>query len=133
MLCVDDLLVLYTRCGDEWLTGVIGYSVSWRLMVNYDIVCKALPFAISFAFHLTKWLVVATAIEGVIAAGFPQRSSGNLYAFLTRAGIFRGQDKLVEWPSGNGIGHVNKATVCRPRRGYSNEIGDRCRVNRLGV
>jgi len=73
VLCVADLTVLYTRCGNPWLFGITGYDVSQSLMINYDIVCKALPFAFNFTFHLSKWLVVATAIEGVIAAGFPQR------------------------------------------------------------
>jgi len=72
-LCVADLAVLFTRCGNDWLRGVTGYDVSWNLMIHYDIVCKALPFAFNFTFHLSKWLVVATAIEGVIATGFPQR------------------------------------------------------------
>jgi len=51
-------------------------------MTQYDIVCKSLPFAISFTFHLSKWLVVATAVEGVIATGFPQRSYRNLFAAI---------------------------------------------------
>jgi len=80
VLCVADLVWLYTRCGDSWLKNrVVGYSVTWQLMIHYDIVCKLLPFAISFTFHLSKWLVVATAIEGVVATGFPQRSSLSLF------------------------------------------------------
>jgi len=74
VLCVADLLVLYTRCGNHWLMKVTGYDVNWSLMIHYDIVCKSLPFAFNFTYHLSKWLVVATAIEGVIATGFPQRS-----------------------------------------------------------
>ena len=74
VLCVADLLVLYTRCGNDWLFIVTGYDVTNSLMIHYDIVCKSLPFAFNFMFHLSKWLVVATAIEGVIATGFPQRS-----------------------------------------------------------
>jgi len=74
VLCVADLLLLYTRCGNNWLYDVIAYDVSWSLMTHYDIVCKSLPFAFNFVFHLSKWLVVATAIEGLIATGFPQRS-----------------------------------------------------------
>jgi len=72
-LCVADLIVLITRCGNQWLFIITGYDVSWNLMIHYDIVCKSLPFAFNFTFHLSKWLVVATAIEGVIAVGFPQR------------------------------------------------------------
>jgi len=88
VLCVADLLVLYTRCGNQWfanltgydvtMTSLTGYDVFGSLMIHYDIVCKSLPFAFNFAFHLTHWLVVATAIEGVIVAGFPQRSSSQL-------------------------------------------------------
>ena len=74
VLCVADLLVLYTRCGNNWLKMVTGYDVTNSLMIHYDIVCKSLPFAFNFTFHLSRWLVVATAIEGVIATGFPQRS-----------------------------------------------------------
>jgi len=74
VLCVTELIVLYMRCGNDWLTDVTGYNFTWNLMIRYDIMCKLLPFAVSFIFHLSKWLVVATAIEGVIITGLPQRS-----------------------------------------------------------
>jgi len=36
VLCVADLLVLYTRCGTSWLqNSVIGYDVTWELMTQY--------------------------------------------------------------------------------------------------
>jgi len=78
VLCVADLLVLLTRCGNPWLANLTGYDVFNSLMIHYDIVCKSLPFAFNFTFHLTRWLVVATAVEGVIVTGFPQRSSSRL-------------------------------------------------------
>jgi len=78
VLCVADLVVLYTRCGNDWLKIVIEYDVSISLMTHYDIICKSLPFAISCTFHLTKWLIVASAIEGVITTGFPQRYTDKL-------------------------------------------------------
>ena len=79
VLCVTDLLVLYTRCGDRWMAHVTGHSVSEDLMKHYDIVCKLLPFTFNFTIHMSQWLVVATAVEGVIAAGFPQRSDTLIY------------------------------------------------------
>ena len=75
VLCVADLAVLYTRCANLWITSLTGYDVTWDLMIRYDIICKSLPFAFNFMLHLSKWLVVATAVEGVIATGFPQRSA----------------------------------------------------------
>jgi len=39
VLCVADLLVLYTRCGNSWLqNSVIGYSVSWHTTLRGTLV-----------------------------------------------------------------------------------------------
>jgi len=81
VLCVADLIVLYVRCCNNWIAyvtvspdDVTGYDIVWSLMTHYDVICKSLTFAVSFTLHMSKWLVVATAVEGVIATGFPQRS-----------------------------------------------------------
>jgi hypothetical protein len=75
VLCVTDLLVLYTRCGDEWLSIVFEKDGSYiaALQTRSDMVCKSLPFICGSVYFLSRWMMTATAIEGVIACRYPHR------------------------------------------------------------
>ena len=74
VLTVADVLLLYTRCGSDWLREVIYSNVSYILMVYSQSVCKVYPFTYNFLFHMSRWLLVAMAIEGFIATRYPQRA-----------------------------------------------------------
>ena len=73
VLAVVDLLVLYTRCGNDWLRQVASLDLSNMLMVYSESICKVYPFVFNFLFHLSKWLIVAMAVEGFIATKYPHK------------------------------------------------------------
>lgn len=74
ILSLAELLLLYTRCGNFWLKELIGKDLSENLMLYSQSICKVYPFAYNFLFHMSKWLLVATAAEGFIATRCPQRA-----------------------------------------------------------
>ena len=73
VLAIVDLLVLYTRCGNDWLLKVSHVDLSHTLMISSDSVCKVYPFFFNFLFHTSKWLLVCTATEGMISTCYPER------------------------------------------------------------
>ena len=73
-LSIVDLMVLYTRCGNEWLRKVSNLDLSNMLMVSSESVCKVYPFVFNFIFHLSKWLMVCVAVEGFIATRYPEKA-----------------------------------------------------------
>ena len=72
VLAVVDLIVLYTRCGNEWLVNMSHIDLSNRLMVYSESICKVYPFVFSFIFHLQRWLIVAMSVEAFISITYPQ-------------------------------------------------------------
>lgn len=72
-ISIIDLLILLTRCGNDWLRAATNYDLSQRLMVYSDVICKVYPFIFNFALHCSKWLLVAMAIEGAIVTACPAR------------------------------------------------------------
>ena len=68
-----DLVVLYTRCGNEWLLHLANLDLSQKLMVYSESICKVYPFVFNFLFHLSRWLIVAAALEGFISVKYPER------------------------------------------------------------
>ena len=74
LLSIVDLLVLYTRCGNEWLANITNFDLSNVLMVSSESVCKVYPFVFNFIFHLSKWLMVCVAIEGFISTRYPHKA-----------------------------------------------------------
>jgi hypothetical protein len=73
VLSIMDLLVLYTRCGNQWLMSITELDISTMLMMSSPSICKVYPFVFNFIFHMMRWLVVSTAIEGVIATKYPDK------------------------------------------------------------
>lgn len=67
-----DLVVLYTRCGNEWLIHMANLDISQKLMVYSESICKVYPFVFNFLFHLSRWLLVAVAVEGFISVKYPE-------------------------------------------------------------
>lgn len=74
VLAIVDLIVLYTRCGNDWLAHVARVDLSNHLMVYSESICKVYPFVFNFLFHLSKWLIVAMTIEAFISIKYPQRT-----------------------------------------------------------
>ena len=74
LLTVADILLLYTRCGNDWFSEMIQVDISNMLMVYSESICKVYPFLYNFIFHMSRWLLVATAIEGFIATRYPHRA-----------------------------------------------------------
>ncbi len=68
-----DLVVLYTRCGNEWLIHMAQADLSKELMVYSESICKVYPFFFNFLFHLSRWLIVAASIEGFISIKYPEK------------------------------------------------------------
>lgn len=75
VLSIVDLIVLYTRCGNDWLTNVSKIDLSNRLMVYSESICKVYPFVFNFIVHLSRWLIVAMTIEAFIAIKYPPKMS----------------------------------------------------------
>ena len=73
VLALVDLVVLYTRCGNEWLLHLANLDISQKLMVYSESICKVYPFVFNFLFHLSRWLIVAAALEGFISVKYPER------------------------------------------------------------
>ena len=73
VLAVVDLIVLYTRCGNDWLTHLAKVDLSNRLMVYSESICKVYPFVFNFIVHLSRWLIVAMTIEAFIAIKYPPK------------------------------------------------------------
>ena len=72
VLAIVDLIVLYTRCGNEWLINMSHIDLSNRLMVYSESICKVYPFVFNFIFHLSRWLIVAMSVEAFISIKYPQ-------------------------------------------------------------
>lgn len=70
---VTDLLVLYMRCGNEWLDELLGKNVAHIAKHSSKSVCKIYPFVSDWALHLSMWLSVAMAIETTMVTMRPQR------------------------------------------------------------
>ena len=68
-----ELIVLYTRCGNEWLVHMIQLDLSQKLMIFSESICKVYPFVFNFLFHLSRWLTVACSVEGFISVKYPER------------------------------------------------------------
>lgn len=64
-----DLIVLYVHCGNTWLTSLTGFDLNLVLMNYSEVICKAYPFALDFVRQMARWLIAATATDGMIAAG----------------------------------------------------------------
>ena len=43
---------------------------SW---VYSESICKVYPFVFNFLFHLSRWLIVAAAVEGFLSVKYPER------------------------------------------------------------
>ena len=67
LVAVIDLVVLYTRCGNDWMVHKYQLDFSNMLMTYSDSICKAYPFTFNLLLQLGRWLLVATAVEGMIA------------------------------------------------------------------
>ena len=85
LLAPVDLLVLYTRCGNEWLRRVSHHDLSNVLMLSSESVCKVYPFVFNFLFHLSKWLMVCVAVEGLIGSRYPERVEHMCSLFRAKA------------------------------------------------
>ncbi|CAH1780273.1 unnamed protein product [Owenia fusiformis] len=70
---IIDLLVLYIKCGNDWLYNLNGTNLSNILLVYSDTVCKVYPFAFNFIAHLAIWVLVALAVETFIMCGHPEK------------------------------------------------------------
>ena len=73
ILASVDLVVLYMRCGNDWLKNAVQVDLSNMLMVTSQSICQVYPFVFNFIFHLSKWMLVSLAIEGFIATKYPER------------------------------------------------------------
>lgn len=73
--CAADLLLLFTRCGNALLLLLTNYTVdvTTSMMTRSEMICKSLPFICGSIYHLSRWLVTISAIEGVIAARYPHK------------------------------------------------------------
>ena len=78
VLAVAELFVLYSRCGNTWLASVSELDIINTLMMNSLSICKVYPFIFSFMFHLLRWLVVCTAVEGAMITTNPHRLQRSL-------------------------------------------------------
>ena len=74
VLTVPDLLLLYTRCGNDWLYQIIQIDLSTVMMVYSESICKVYPFLYNFMFHMSRWLLVALSIEGFIQIKYPDKA-----------------------------------------------------------
>ena len=66
VLTMLDLIVLYVRCGNDWLQHLTHVNVQRIAMFSSNSVCKIFPFVSNFALHLSIWLVVAMVTETTI-------------------------------------------------------------------
>lgn len=73
LLAILDTLVLYARCGNDWLREVAHVDISYNLLVRSEAICKVYPFFFNFIFHLARWLIVCVAVEGFIATRFAHK------------------------------------------------------------
>ena len=73
VISVTDILVLYVRCGNDWMRALIGTDVSTVVLVKSEAICKVYPFAYNFLVHLSKWLLVAMTVECVLSVRYPWR------------------------------------------------------------
>ena len=67
------MLLLYTRCSNEWLNHIADLDISHTTMVSSNSLCKVYPFCFNFLLHLSKWLMVCVGLEGFIGVWFPQK------------------------------------------------------------
>ena len=67
-------MILYIRCGNDWLQKVSSLDLTNMLMVTSESLCQVYPFVFNFLFHLSKWLMICLAIEGFIATKYPERT-----------------------------------------------------------
>ncbi|KAK7505692.1 hypothetical protein BaRGS_00002963 [Batillaria attramentaria] len=74
VLCPVDLAVLYIRCGSPWLTIIFGVNPSLKLMNSSDAMCKTMVFVTDLFLQMWPWLMVALAIELMIATRFPLKT-----------------------------------------------------------
>ncbi|GFO28820.1 FMRFamide receptor [Plakobranchus ocellatus] len=71
LLGVTDLIVLFSRCGDAWYMRITGTSLSEQMIDASDAVCRTYHFAFAFVTHINRWLMVAAAVEMMIATKWP--------------------------------------------------------------
>lgn len=73
VISIIDLVVLYIRCGNEWVIYLANYNIMEVAQLSSNSVCKMYPFMTNFALHLSIWLVVAMATETTIVTLRPER------------------------------------------------------------
>lgn len=73
VLAVVDILVLYRRCGNDWLVQITGTDLSQKVLSYSSTTCKVFSFVWSFVDHLSTWLTVTVAVEGFSITMWPNR------------------------------------------------------------
>ncbi|ELU17152.1 hypothetical protein CAPTEDRAFT_202366 [Capitella teleta] len=68
-----DTLVLYVRCGNDWIYNMIGMDIAHIAKHSSKSLCKIYPFVSDWALHLSMWLGVAMAVETTLVTLRPQR------------------------------------------------------------
>lgn len=68
-----DLIKLYVECGNDWLQKLYNdkWSLSQEILLLSNAVCKVYTFTYSFLLQEVEWIMVAVAIETVIAVKRP--------------------------------------------------------------
>ena len=66
---VLDTVILYIRCGNEWLKSVTPdeRDVSFDIMHSSTVACKTYTFAMDFVNKLNYWLLVCLAVETYVS------------------------------------------------------------------
>mgnify|MGYP000122603167 CR=1 FL=1 len=68
-----DLIKLYVECGNDWLQKLYNdqWSLSQEILLLSNAVCKVYTFTYSLLLQEAEWIMVAVAIETVIAVKKP--------------------------------------------------------------
>ena len=74
ILAILDLCIVYTWCGNEWLSEVGHIDISNMLTISSQSVCKVYNFILNSIYQMEKWLTVCLSIECFIAAKYPKRA-----------------------------------------------------------
>lgn len=77
-----DLIKLYVECGNDWLQKLYNdrWSLSQEILLLSNAVCKVYTFTYSLLLQEAEWIMVAVAIETVIAVKRPML----IYTMCTR-------------------------------------------------
>ncbi|ELT88850.1 hypothetical protein CAPTEDRAFT_190662 [Capitella teleta] len=84
LLAILDLFMVFSTCGDAWLTELMGYSTTTQYMNTSDGFCRSFTFLKSFTGQLSQWLLVTVAIECVWLIDDPKKCSRILTKFRAR-------------------------------------------------